>query len=52
VFTPFVTTKASGSGLGLSIVKLIIERHHGSVRLECPASGGTLVVIQLPLTHA
>ena len=34
IFNPFVTTKKSGVGLGLSIVSKIIDGHHGSVRVE------------------
>jgi nitrogen-specific signal transduction histidine kinase len=34
IFNPFVTTKKSGVGLGLSIVSKIIDGHHGSIRLE------------------
>jgi signal transduction histidine kinase len=34
MFNPFVTTKKSGVGLGLSIVSKIIDGHHGSIRIE------------------
>ncbi len=34
MFNPFVTTKRSGVGLGLSIVSKIIDGHHGSIRIE------------------
>lgn len=34
IFNPFVTTKKSGVGLGLSIVSKIIDGHHGSIRIE------------------
>ncbi len=33
IFNPFVTTKNSGVGLGLSIVSQIMDEHHGSIRL-------------------
>jgi nitrogen-specific signal transduction histidine kinase len=41
IFNPFVTTKKSGVGLGLSIVSKIIDGHHGTIRIEAPraASG-------------
>ena len=38
IFNPFVTTKKSGVGLGLSIVSKIIDGHHGTIRIEVPDS--------------
>jgi signal transduction histidine kinase len=49
LFTPFFTTKARGSGLGLATAKRIVEAHGGELRMEFPAEGGTRVVIQLPV---
>jgi len=40
IFNPFVTTKKSGVGLGLSIVSKIVDGHHGSVRIEDAGSSG------------
>jgi two-component system, NtrC family, sensor histidine kinase HydH len=34
IFNPFVTTKKSGVGLGLSIVSKIVDGHHGSIRID------------------
>jgi len=42
IFNPFVTTKKTGVGLGLSIVSRIMDGHHASIRIEAagaPASG-------------
>jgi two-component system, LuxR family, sensor kinase FixL len=48
IFTPFFTTKARGTGLGLPTAKRIIEAHSGSIAIECPPGGGTAVTIDLP----
>jgi two-component system, LuxR family, sensor kinase FixL len=48
IFTPFFTTKSAGSGLGLPTAKRLIEAHAGTIRIECPADGGTLVTVHLP----
>jgi len=52
LFTPFVTTKARGTGLGLSTVKRIVEAHHGQIQVESPADGGTRIMVRLPLAPA
>ncbi len=49
VFEPYFTTKKKGTGLGLPIVKKIVEDHGGTVRITDSQWGGTLVEIQLPL---
>ena len=36
IFNPFVTTKKTGVGLGLSIVSKIIDGHQGTIRIEAP----------------
>ena len=48
IFTPFFTTKSRGSGLGLPTAKRLIEAHNGQIAVNCPAAGGTPVVIRLP----
>lgn len=52
VFDPFFTTKHQGSGLGLSIVKNIIELHGGTIRVETKVGKGTTFIINLPTKHA
>jgi two-component system cell cycle sensor histidine kinase/response regulator CckA len=50
VCDPFFTTKSRGhgTGLGMSIVRGIIESHHGEMRLESKEGRGTRVTIRLP----
>jgi signal transduction histidine kinase len=52
VFGAFFTTKSRGSGLGLATAKRLIEAHHGQITLDCPAEGGTVVTVRLPLDAA
>jgi signal transduction histidine kinase len=52
IFTPFFTTKSRGSGLGLPTAKRLIEAHNGQIAIDCPPTGGTTVVIRLPLGAA
>jgi two-component system sensor kinase FixL len=52
IFTPFFTTKSRGSGLGLPTAKRLIEAHNGQIAIDCPADGGTAVVVRLPVGTA
>jgi PAS domain S-box-containing protein len=49
VFEPFFTTKARGGGLGLPIARRTAELHGGSLALECPDAGGTVVTLTFPI---
>ena len=54
IFEPFFRLPghaelAGGVGLGLSLVKQIAERHHGSVRCEERSGGGSCFVLTLPI---
>ena len=49
IFNPFVTTKKTGVGLGLSIVSKIVDGHHGSIRVENTPEGGAVFTIFFPL---
>jgi len=49
IFLPFYTNKSSGNGLGLFIVKTIIENHGGSISVESLEGKGTQFDIKLPL---
>jgi PAS domain S-box-containing protein len=48
VFQPFYTTKAQGVGLGMPIVKRLVELHGGEVRVASEAGKGTSVTVKLP----
>ncbi len=48
VFAPFFSTKAQGTGLGLSLVSRMVRQHEGVMRLEGAAGGGTVVRLLLP----
>ncbi|MBR6468566.1 MAG: HAMP domain-containing histidine kinase [Desulfovibrio sp.] len=48
---PFFTTKDGGTGLGLPIVKSIIESHGGSIALANAPEGGACVTVRLPLAR-
>lgn len=48
LFTPFFTTKARGTGLGLSTAKRFVEAQRGTIAIDCPPEGGTSVSIELP----
>ena len=50
IFNPFVTTKKSGVGLGLSLVSIIVDEHRGSLELS-NEPGGACFVVFLPLSE-
>ena len=49
VFEPLFSTKAFGVGLGLSIVKQILEQHGGGIKVDRTAGRGARMVVWLPL---
>jgi two-component system, sensor histidine kinase FlrB len=44
IFEPFFTTRARGNGIGLAIVKSVVEAHAGSVHLAESARGATFII--------
>ena len=52
LFDPFFTTKTDGTGLGLAVVKSVIESHQGDIRVESSAGQGSSFEIHLPSLQA
>ncbi len=50
IFEPFFSTKAEGSGLGLSISQGIVQRHGGEIDVESRPKAGTTFTVNLPTT--
>ena len=52
IYDPFVTSKAKGAGLGLTLVNQVVSNHHGDIRITSEVQKGTVVIIRLPLDGA
>lgn len=50
IFDPFYTTKERGTGLGLAVVKRILEDHRGLIEVISKKGEGTTFIIKLPLS--
>jgi two-component system sensor histidine kinase HydH len=49
IWDPFFTTKEMGTGLGLGVVKNLIESHNGSIQVLNRSQGGARVSVELPV---
>ena len=52
LFTPFYTTKAHGTGLGLAVVQSVAKSHQGSVSVQNHATGGAMFTLSIPIHSA
>lgn len=50
IFEPYVTSKTKGTGLGLAVVKKIIDEHSGKIYVKPNVQQGTIFCIELPAT--
>lgn len=48
IFDPFFSTKEKGLGIGLYLVRKIIEAHHGRIEVQSEPGQGTTFILQLP----
>ncbi|MBC7255988.1 MAG: response regulator [Chloroflexi bacterium] len=48
IFEPLFTTRAKGIGLGLSIVKLLVDAHHGEIEVSSQVGQGTEFIVKIP----
>jgi signal transduction histidine kinase len=51
IFTPFYTTKAQGTGLGLPICNKLVKLHKGDIRVTSDDVSGTIFTVELPACH-
>ncbi len=51
IFEPFFTTKSFGTGLGLPVVKAIVDSHNGEIRIDSTLGSGTTVIVEIPLSE-
>jgi signal transduction histidine kinase len=49
IFTPFYTTKAQGTGLGLPICRKLVHLHHGDISVASDDVNGTVFTVELPV---
>ena len=51
IFEPKFTTKSSGMGLGLAIIKNIVENYNGTIKVNSELGKGSTFSIELPLNR-
>ena len=50
IFKPYFSTKRGGIGIGMAVVKKIIEAHSGKIQIQSRLESGTRVIIELPIS--
>lgn len=51
VFDPFFSTKPTGTGLGLAMVRRIVDAHDGHIEIDSTLDFGTEITLRLPVVH-
>jgi len=49
IFEPLFTTRAKGIGFGLSIARMVIDRHGGTIEARSEPGRGATIIVRLPL---
>jgi len=52
IFEPYYTTKASGTGLGLTVVFKVIKEHHGDISVDSEVGKGTVFTLRFPVPRS
>jgi signal transduction histidine kinase len=50
IFTPFYSSRPAGTGLGLSLVRKIVDLHGGRISVRSTPGAGTTITVHLPMT--